>query len=155
MQNTRTLLPIGQVAERAGVSVSTLHFYESRGLISSERSAGNQRRFGRDVLRRIAFIRAAQRVGFPLARISAALAQLPAQRTPTSADWALLARQWRSELDMRIAQLQQLRNELDRCIGCGCLSLTHCRLSNPDDRLGADGAGPRRWKQSILSEQLP
>jgi MerR family transcriptional regulator, redox-sensitive transcriptional activator SoxR len=143
-----TPLSIGQVADRAGVSVSTLHFYESRDLISSERSAGNQRRYGRDVLRRIAFVRAAQRVGFPLARIADALGRLPARRTPTSEDWARLALEWRSELDERIGQLQQLRNELDRCIGCGCLSLTHCRLSNPDDKLAADGAGPRRWRQA-------
>lgn len=139
------MLPIGQVAHRAGISVSSLHFYERRGLIRSERSAGNQRRYARDVLRRIAFIRAAQRVGFPLAQIAAALQELPAQRTPNSDDWARLAQLWRSELDARILQLQRLRDELDHCIGCGCLSLKHCRLSNPDDKLGTQGSGAQRW----------
>jgi MerR family redox-sensitive transcriptional activator SoxR len=139
------MISIGQVADRAGISVSSLHFYERRGLIRSERSAGNQRRYPRDVLRRIAFIRAAQRVGFSLARIADALAQLPAERTPNGDDWAGLAQLWRREIDARILQLQRLRDELDHCIGCGCLSLSHCRLSNPDDQLGASGSGARRW----------
>lgn len=138
-------LSVGQLADRAGVSVATLHFYEAKGLIQSERSAGNQRRYRRDVLRRIAFIRAAQRVGFPLAQIAAALQGLPQQRTPDRDDWAILASAWREELSERMRQLQQLRDELDRCIGCGCLSLTHCSLSNPGDQLARAGAGPRRW----------
>lgn len=140
-----SLLSIGETAKRAGVSVATLHFYESKNLLSSHRSGGNQRRYERQSLRRIAFIRAAQKVGFTLRKISEALATLPANRTPTPADWALLSTSWRVDLDRRIAQLEQLRDQLDQCIGCGCLSLTHCRLSNPDDQLGEEGAGPRRW----------
>lgn len=147
-----SLLSVGQLAERAGVSVATLHFYESKGLILSQRNSGNQRRYRRDVLRRIAFIRAAQRVGFPLGQIAAALQALPEQRTPDREDWAVLASVWREELSDRMRQLQRLSDELDHCIGCGCLSLTHCRLSNPDDRLGGEGAGARRWLDSDQGE---
>jgi MerR family redox-sensitive transcriptional activator SoxR len=138
------LLPIGVVAKRSGVAVSALHFYEARGLIRSERSRGNQRRYRRDMLRRIAFIRSGQRVGISLERIAQALAELPDARTPTRADWTRLSRLWRGELEARIAALVRLRDQLDQCIGCGCLSLTSCRLYNPGDVLGEDGSGARR-----------
>ncbi|RPE81910.1 redox-sensitive transcriptional activator SoxR [Vulcaniibacterium tengchongense] len=139
-------LSVGQVAERSGVNVSALHFYESRGLIRSRRTAGNQRRYPRDTLRRIAVIRAAQRVGLPLAAIRDALAALPEGRTPTRKDWSRLSAAWREELDARILQLQRLRDTLDDCIGCGCLSLQRCRLANPGDALGAHGPGAQRWE---------
>lgn len=142
---TRVELTVGQVAARSGVPVSTLHFYERKGLIIAARTSGNQRRYSRDVLRRIAFIRTAHGVGVPLARIRAALATLPAERTPTRQDWARLSAGWRDELDARIAGLTDLRDRLDDCIGCGCLSLDRCRLLNPDDVLASDGSGPRRW----------
>lgn len=138
------LLPIGVVAKRSGVAVSTLHFYEAKGLIHSERSGGNQRRYRRDMLRRIAFIRSGQRVGISLERIAQALAGLPESRTPTRADWTRLSRLWRNELEQRIEALVRLRDQLDQCIGCGCLSLKACRLYNVDDQLGATGSGPRR-----------
>ncbi|GAA0368625.1 redox-sensitive transcriptional activator SoxR [Actinoallomurus spadix] len=137
-------LTVGQVAARSGVAVSALHFYEAKGLIRSRRTAGNQRRYTRDVLRRVAFIRVSQRVGIPLSEIREALARLPDERTPTPRDWARLSATWRRELDARIEQLQRLRDDLTDCIGCGCLSLSRCRLSNPNDQLGAQGPGPRR-----------
>jgi MerR family redox-sensitive transcriptional activator SoxR len=137
-------LTVGQLAERSGVAVSALHFYEAKGLITSTRTSGNQRRYGRDTLRRVAFIRFAQRVGVPLAEIRDALAGLPEQRTPTRADWAALSANWRSQLDDRIIALQRLRDDLSDCIGCGCLSLDRCALSNPEDVLGGAGPGPRR-----------
>jgi MerR family transcriptional regulator, redox-sensitive transcriptional activator SoxR len=137
-------LTVGQLAERSGATVSALHFYEARGLISARRTAGNQRRYPRIMLRRVAFIRASQRVGIPLARIADALDTLPARRTPTARDWARLSAAWCQELDDRIAALQDLRDRLTGCVGCGCLSLTDCQLANPDDTLGASGAGPRR-----------
>ncbi len=133
----------GQLAERSGVAVSALHFYEREGLIASSRTSGNQRRYTRDTLRRVAFIRTSQRVGIPLASISAALATLPAGRSPTKKDWSRLSRLWRSDLDRRIEQLERLRDELDDCIGCGCLSLRSCRLNNPDDELSREGSGAR------------
>ncbi|HJV62105.1 MAG TPA: redox-sensitive transcriptional activator SoxR [Albitalea sp.] len=139
-----TVLSAGEVARRSGVAVSTLHFYEAKGLIQAERSAGNQRRYARDVLRRVAFIRVAQRVGISLADIAAALATLPAGRTPDRADWARLSAGWRADLDERIAQLRKLRDALDDCIGCGCLSIDRCRLRNPLDALAAQGPGARR-----------
>ena len=139
-------LTVGQVAERAGVAVSALHFYEARGLIRSRRTTGNQRRYSRDVLRRIAFIRVAQRVGIPLATIAEALAALPEERTPTAEDWARLSAGWRAELDQRIARLTQLRDEFTDCVGCGCLSLQRCRLANPGDAYGARGPGPGRLR---------
>ena len=138
-------LTVGQLAERSGVAVSALHFYESKGLIGSRRTAGNQRRYTRDVLRRVAFIRLSQRVGIPLNDIREALALLPERRTPTRADWARLSAGWRTELDERILQLQRLRDDLTDCIGCGCLSLQRCRLSNPGDELGDEGSGARRF----------
>lgn len=139
-----TELTVGQLSERSGVAVSALHFYESKGLITSRRTTGNQRRYARDVLRRVSFIRLSQRVGIPLNDIREALALLPAERTPTRADWARLSAAWRGDLDARIARLQQLRDDLTDCIGCGCLSLRSCRLANPGDVLAAQGPGPRR-----------
>ncbi|XLZ71271.1 redox-sensitive transcriptional activator SoxR [Massilia sp. SR12] len=137
-------LSVGDVARRSGVAVSTLHFYETKGLISSFRTQGNQRRYTRDVLRRVAFIRVAQRVGIALAEIQAALATLPATAAPSRADWERLSATWRAELDERIAQLRKLRDTLDDCIGCGCLSIDRCRLRNPGDKLSEKGAGPHR-----------
>lgn len=132
----------GQLAERSGVAVSTLHFYEREGLIASSRTSGNQRRYTRETLRRVAFIRTSQRVGIPLADIGAALATLPVGQSPTKKDWSRLSRAWRGDLDRRIEQLERLRDELDECIGCGCLSLRSCRLNNPDDTLSQEGSGP-------------
>jgi MerR family redox-sensitive transcriptional activator SoxR len=136
-------LTVGAVAERSGVAVSALHFYEAQGLISSRRTAGNQRRYPREVLRRVAFIRASQGVGIPLRRIKAVLDQLPGGRTPTRRDWERLSGAWRDDLDDQIARLQRLRDNLTGCIGCGCLSLGQCKLVNPDDILGRQGPGPR------------
>lgn len=138
------MLSVGDMARRSGVPVSTLHFYESKGLIASVRTPGNQRRYPREVLRRVAFIRVAQRVGIGLGEIAEALLTLPAGAAPTQADWARLSQGWREELDQRMAQLQKLRDTLDDCIGCGCLSLESCRLRNPLDALGEQGAGPQR-----------
>ncbi|MFC5605275.1 redox-sensitive transcriptional activator SoxR [Variovorax soli] len=137
-------LSVGEVAQRSGVAVSALHFYESKGLIASERTESNHRRYARAVLRRVAFIRVAQRVGIPLADIAQALQTLPADQAPSRADWARLSASWRAELDERMAQLKKLRDQLDDCIGCGCLSIDRCRLRNPHDELGSEGAGPRR-----------
>lgn len=139
-----TWLSVGEVAARSGVAVSTLHYYEKQGLLASRRTSGNQRRYAREVLRRVAFIRASQAVGIGLAEIAQALAGLPEGRTPTKADWSRLSRHWRASLDQRIAGLQLLRDKLDGCIGCGCLSLKACRLYNPKDALGASGAGAQR-----------
>lgn len=138
------VLSVGEVARRSGVPVSTLHFYESKRLIASVRTAGNQRRYARGVLRRVAFIRAAQQVGVSLDDIRSALSSLPSGRAPSRADWQRLSARWRDDLDARIAQLRQLRDTLDGCIGCGCLSLDSCRLRNPLDRLAAQGPGPQR-----------
>lgn len=136
-------LGVGEVAARSGVAVSTVRFYEAEGLISSRRTPGNQRRYGRDVLRRIAIVRVAQKVGIPLAQIRAALSALPEGRTPTVEDWAALSTRWREDLDGRIAQLAALRDQLSDCIGCGCLTISACRLRNPGDLLGDQGTGPR------------
>ncbi|MFF0449148.1 redox-sensitive transcriptional activator SoxR [Streptomyces sp. NPDC004609] len=136
-------LTVGQLSERSGAAVSALHFYESKGLIRSRRTSGNQRRYTRDTLRRVAFVRAAQRVGIPLATIRNALAELPEERTPDEEDWARLSRAWRGELDERIKQLGRLRDTLTECIGCGCLSLETCALSNPQDAFGRNRAGSR------------
>ena len=135
---------VGQVAERSGLSVSALHFYEREGLITSTRNEGNQRRYARDTLRRLAFIRASQRVGIPLADIRDALDGLPRQRTPREDDWTALSKGWRERLDAQIDQLVRLREDLTTCIGCGCLSFKRCLLVNPADRLAAEGPGPRR-----------
>jgi len=143
MSDGSELLTIGEVAERTGVSVSALRFYEAEGMVAPTRSSGGQRRFPRDALRRIAFVRVAQRVGLTLDEIRAALATLPERRTPTAADWARLSRAWKARLDERIHLLEGLRDELSSCIGCGCLSLQACKLYNPDDRARALGQGPR------------
>lgn len=140
---TKKALTVGEVAARAGVAVSALHFYESRGLIRGTRSAGNQRRYPREVLRRVSVIKAAQRLGIPLAAIADALAALPDERTPTVADWRRLSARWKAELDDRIDKLTRLRDDLDGCIGCGCLSLRRCPLRNPGDELGREGPGAR------------
>ena len=139
----RRPLTVGEVAERSGVAVSALRFYETEGLIQSTRNAGNQRRFARETLRRVAVIKVAQRLGIPLASIRAALKSLPEGRTPTAADWNRLSARWRADLDDRIEKLQQLRNQLSTCIGCGCLSLNDCPLRNPLDKLSEQGPGPR------------
>ncbi|MFT4182243.1 MAG: redox-sensitive transcriptional activator SoxR [Rhizobium sp.] len=137
------LLTVGEVAARSGVAVSALHFYETKGLIESYRNRGNQRRYAREVLRRVAVIKVAQRVGIPLAEIHAALDTLPQSRTPTAADWGVLSERWKDDLDARIKRLQNLRDQLDGCIGCGCLSLESCPLRNPWDVLAEEGPGPR------------
>ena len=136
-------LTIGDVSERSGVAQSTLRYYEREQLIESSRTAGGQRRYHRDVLRRIAFIRSAQHVGLSLDEIKQALAALPQARTPTAADWRRLSQSWRPRLDHRIAELERLRDRLDSCIGCGCLSLRVCQLSNPDDVAASLGSGPQ------------
>ena len=134
-------LTIGELAERSGVATSALRYYEAQGLIESERTSGNQRRFRRATLRRVAFIRSAQRVGLTLDEISDALATLPEGRTPTKADWARLSQGWRPRLDAQIERLERLRDKLDGCIGCGCLSLRTCALSNPEDAVAPRGPG--------------
>lgn len=139
----RSSIPIGEVASRAGIPASALRFYEAEGLIRSQRSAGGQRRFHREVLRRLAFIRIAQRVGLTLPEIRDALAKLPAARTPTKSDWAQLSRSWRPRLDAQIATLERLRDRLTSCIGCGCLSLQACALYNPSDAAATLGTGAR------------
>jgi MerR family redox-sensitive transcriptional activator SoxR len=136
-------MTIGEVAERANVATSALRFYEREGLIGAARSDGGQRRYQREVLRRVAFIRAAQRVGLSLDEIKEALGKLPEERTPTAADWKRLSASWRPLLERRIAELQRVRDKLDSCIGCGCLSLRECHLLNPDDIASQEGPGPR------------
>ncbi|MBO0829169.1 MAG: redox-sensitive transcriptional activator SoxR [Streptosporangiales bacterium] len=136
-------LSIGELATRSGVAPSALRFYEAQGLIAAERTAGGQRRYQRVTLRRVAFIRAAQRIGLSLDEIANALTTLPENRTPTKADWSRLSRSWRGRLDQRIAELERLRDQLTECIGCGCLSLRACALRNAEDRLAGSGAGAR------------
>ncbi len=136
-------LSVGQLAERSGFAVSALHFYEAEGLISARRTPGNQRRYRREMLRRLAFIRASQRVGIPLKTIKQALDRLPNNRTPNRRDWERLSAAWRTDLDERIAQLEHLRDRLSGCIGCGCLSIDRCKLTNPGDVLGEEGPGAR------------
>ena len=138
------MLTIGQLAERSGVSTSAIRFYESKGLVSSVRSTGNQRRYEQATLRRLGFIRAAQRVGLSLEEITSALGTLPEGRTPTKRDWHQLSKSWRVRLDDQIERLQRLRDQLDGCIGCGCLSLRSCRLYNPGDVLADEGPGAVR-----------
>ena len=135
------VLTVGELARRSGVAVSAIHFYERKGLIEGWRSGGNQRRYERAALRRIAIIKVAQQLGLPLAEIRARLAQLPGDRTPGKADWEKLAAHWRGDLDRRIAQLILLRDRLDGCIGCGCLSVDACPLRNPEDKAARDGPG--------------
>lgn len=131
----------GEMARRSGVAVSALHFYEREGLITCTRTTGNQRRYARETIRRVAFIRMSQRLGIPLSRIREALATLPTDRVPTSKDWARLSAGWRADLDERILHLQRLRDNLSGCIGCGCLSLKACALANPGDVLAQRGPG--------------
>jgi MerR family redox-sensitive transcriptional activator SoxR len=140
---TDELLTIGEVAARAGVATSALRFYEANGLIHAERTLSGHRRFHREVLRRVAVIQVAQRVGLSLEEIRAALATLPDSRTPTAADWERLSRGWRARLDEEIVALVRVRDQLSSCIGCGCLSLRACALYNPDDRASARGPGAR------------
>ncbi len=135
------LLTVGEVSARSGIAPSALRYYEHQGLVEATRTTGNQRRYQRHVLRRLAFIRAAQNVGLSLDEIMAALGTLPAGRTPTKADWTRLSRTWRDRLDEQIAALRKLRDGLDSCIGCGCLSLQRCAVSNPADTMGHEGAG--------------
>jgi MerR family redox-sensitive transcriptional activator SoxR len=137
-------LSVGELAARSGVAVSALHFFERQGLITSRRTAGNQRRYRRDALRRVAFIRIAQRVGIPLKEVSAILTLLPDNRTPTREDWARVSQCWQEELDRRMLHLEQLRNDFTGCVGCGCMSIDRCPLINPNDELGKQGPGPRR-----------
>lgn len=139
------LITIGEVARRSGVRASALRFYEERGLISSQRSGSGHRRYPRAVLRRIAFIVFAQRVGLTLDEIGAELAKLPSETAPTGRDWGRLSSAWRARIDERMAELERLRSGLTECIGCGCLSLERCKLSNPDDKVARRGAGPRHW----------
>jgi len=139
------LLTIGEVSRRSGVAASALRFYEERGLITSERAGSGHRRFPRPVLRRIAFIVFAQRIGLTLEEIGTELAKLPPDRAPTRRDWSRLSRGWSARIDQRIAELERLKLGLTECIGCGCLSLERCRLSNPDDRAARLGPGPRYW----------
>ena len=146
-------LTVGEVAARSGVAVSTLHFYEAEGLISSWRNQGNQRRYAREVLRRVAVIKVAQKTGIPLKEIREALATLPNQRTPTSADWKKLSVRWRADLNDRIERLTRLRDQLDGCIGCGCLSIESCPLRNPWDCLGKQGPGPRLLDPELCCEK--
>jgi MerR family redox-sensitive transcriptional activator SoxR len=136
---------IGEIARRSGVASSALRFYEERGLIASARAGSGHRRFPRSVLRRVAFIVFAQRIGLSLEEISAELAKLPSDRNPSRADWARLSGAWTHRIDQRIAELQRLRAGLVQCIGCGCLSIDKCALANPSDRAGRRGPGPRYW----------
>jgi MerR family redox-sensitive transcriptional activator SoxR len=139
------LLTIGEVARRAGVATSALRFYEERGLIHSERAGSGHRRYQRAVIRRVAFIVFAQRIGLSLDEVGEELAKLPENRVPRRADWAKLSSSWTARIDTRIAELERLREGLTECIGCGCLSLGRCQLANPGDRAARNGAGPRYW----------
>ncbi len=138
-------ITIGEVARRSGLAASALRFYEQRGLITSSRTGAGHRRFPRDVLRRVAFIVYAQRVGLTLDEIGVELAKLPENRVPSSRDWSRLMGKWKARIRARIAELERLETGLTRCIGCGCLSLDSCRLANPDDRVSGLGPGPRYW----------
>lgn len=144
MDAAKPELSVGELAARSGVAVSALHFFERQGLITSRRTAGNQRRYPRHMLRRVALIRIAQRVGIPLKDVAAALERLPADRPPTREDWEELTQSWMHDLDRRIRHLQQLRTAFTDCVGCGCLSIDRCLMANRDDALGALGPGPRR-----------
>lgn len=136
-------LTIGELSERSGVATSALRFYEAEGLIHATRSPGGQRRYTRDTLRRVSFVRVAQQVGLTLEEIRSALASLPDRRTPNEKDWEKLSRSWRPRIDDQIRMMERLRDRLDGCIGCGCLSLKHCKLMNPDDLASERGPGPR------------
>jgi MerR family redox-sensitive transcriptional activator SoxR len=149
-------LTVGDVAARSGVSVSALHFYERKGLIRSHRTSGNQRRYDRDVLRRVSLIQFAQELGISLAEVGSSLSGLPAGRPPSRKDWERLSRTWAVDLDRRIASLQALRQKLAGCIGCGCLSIDRCAIFNADDHLAAQGTGPvlLRPKKTELKTQM-
>ena len=147
--DTRDLLTIGEVAARAGVSVPSLRFYETKGLVHATRTAGNQRRYPRHTLRRLALVRAAQRFDLSLDEIREALDSLPAQRPPTARDWARLSRRWHDALQERIDALVELRDTTSGCIGCGCLSTSSCPIYNPGDERGAEGPGARRWPAGL------
>jgi len=150
-----TILTIGEVARRSGVAASALRFYEERGLITSVRAGSGHRRYPRPVLRRIAFIVFAQRIGLHLDEIGAELAKLPPSAAPTPRDWSRLSRTWTSRIDERIAELQRLKTGLTECIGCGCLSFERCRMSNPGDRAARLGAGPRYWIRDRPADEAP
>lgn len=141
---TTDLIPIGEMARRTGLSVSAIRFYEDKGLVEPIRNAGNQRRFLRSDIRRLSFILIAQQLGLALAEIEELLRKLPQGRTPNTKDWHAISTAIRGQLDRKIVQLEKTRDQLDGCIGCGCLSLSHCQLYNPDDELGAAGPGPRK-----------
>ncbi len=147
----QTELSIGALSERTGVATSALRFYEAEGLVHATRSDGGQRRFTRETIRRVSFIRIAQQVGLSLDEIRAALASLPDSRTPTEKDWERLSQSWRPRLDAQIRMLERMRDRLDGCIGCGCLSLRHCKLLNPGDEVSARGPGPRY----VLDDEPP
>ena len=144
LMTPKPYISVGELAARSGVTVSALHFFERQGLLQSTRTAGNQRRYARDALRRVAFIRIAQRAGVPLKEVAAALAALPQGRTPSPQDWEEIALTWRERLNERILRLEQLRDSFTDCVGCGCLSINRCSLLNPNDEMSASGAGPRR-----------
>ena len=148
----RDLLTIGETARRAGVTVPTLRFYESKGLVSATRTAGNQRRYPRHTLRRLAFVRAAQRFGISLAEVREALDTLPADRPPTARDWSRLSKRWHDALQERIDALVELRDTTTGCIGCGCLSTTSCPIYNPEDQHAAEGPGARRWPAGLRED---
>jgi MerR family transcriptional regulator, redox-sensitive transcriptional activator SoxR len=149
----KTLLSVGDVAKRTGVAVSALHFYESKGLIKASRTLGNQRQYNRDVLRRVSVIKVAQRLGISLASIHDAFAALPNNRIASAEDWSKLSARWKSDLDDRIQRLTRLRDQLNGCIGCGCLSMAACPLRNPHDSLAAQGAGPRLLMPEISAKK--
>jgi MerR family transcriptional regulator, redox-sensitive transcriptional activator SoxR len=151
---TAELLTMGEVTRRSGMAASALRYYEREGLISATRTAGGQRRYERGVLRRLAFIRAARNVGLSLEEVRAALARLPSSRTPTKADWTAISRSWRTRLNEQIAALEKLRDGLDSCIGCGCLSLARCRISNPEDVLADRGVGAL-YLPPVLRRDVP
>ena len=151
----KDLLPIGEVAVRSGFSTSALRFYEKEGLLEASRTSGGQRRYPRSVLRRLAFVRAASNVGLSLEEVRAALATLPAGRTPSKADWRRLSQSWRARLDEQITALEDLRDGLTGCIGCGCLSLRSCRLSNPGDAARGQGPGARYLAPSLRRPAAP
>jgi MerR family redox-sensitive transcriptional activator SoxR len=151
--SSKDLLTVGEVSQRSGFAPSALRYYEREGLVSATRTAGGQRRYERHVLRRLAFIRAARNIGLTLEEVRDALATLPDARTPTVADWARLSRSWRARLDAEIAALEALRDGLDGCIGCGCLSLKRCRIYNPEDWLSTRGPGARRLPESLTEDR--
>jgi len=149
----KSLLSVGEVAKRSGVAVSALHFYEAKGLIKASRTLGNQRQYTRDVLRRVSIIKVAQRLGISLASIHDAFAALPSNRAASAEDWRNLSARWKEDLDDRIQRLTKLRDQLNGCIGCGCLSMAACPLRNPQDALAAQGAGPRLLMPEVSTKE--